>query len=525
MELIGDVRDILDGCNKLVETFRMARDMYNENTEQLIKINLIAKRAKDGHTYSLPTASEVAGLIVSDVDSYAEQRDIVIEMRKGGGTRYMMQNYMDAMPLCKWYGCPDLFITITCNPNWHEIPRYMREYNLAPNDRPDALSRVFKMKLDQLVRDVKDLRLFSRVHAGARSHDELKTIDDVVYPTYKEAYYDMGLLEDDKEYIEAIKESSHYAPPDHLRELFVTLSADLVVTDEENKNVALFYIEELMRSCGSSLRNFEDMPYLDEMFVSNFGNRLLYDELDYDLSKLQIDGTGKTFLWKTLTAGIRWKCDVVLNVASSGITSLLMTDGRTAHLRFKFPINIDELSTCPINPQSDLVALVRKCKLIIWDEALKTHKHCFEALDISLRDALRKSKHDTIDTLFGNMTEVFGGDFRQVLPVISKGSRQYIVGASLKQSYLWDHCKVLRLTINMRLTIGCRPEDVNEIKDFAEWILKLGDGNLGDVNNGEAKIDIPDEMLIKDSSDPVGSIIDFTYPNMLDNLDDNNYFT
>ncbi|GJY40245.1 MAK10-like protein [Tanacetum coccineum] len=44
-------------------------------------------------------------------------------------------------------------------------------------------------------------------------------------------------------------------------------------------------------------------------------------------------------------------------------------------------------------------------------------------------------------------------------------------------------------------------------------------------NDGEAKIDMPDEMLIKDSSDPVGSIIDFTYPNMLDNLDENIYFT
>nr|GFA08631.1 hypothetical protein [Tanacetum cinerariifolium] len=42
---------------------------------------------------------------------------------------------------------------------------------------------------------------------------------------------------------------------------------DLVVTDEEKKNVALFYIEELMRSRGSSLRNFEDMPYPDENII------------------------------------------------------------------------------------------------------------------------------------------------------------------------------------------------------------------------------------------------------------------
>ena len=78
----------------------------------------------------------------------------------------MKQNYMDAMALCRWYGCPDLFITITCNPNWPEISRYMRDHNLTSNDRPDALTRVFKQKLDQLVKDVKELHLFGRVQAG-----------------------------------------------------------------------------------------------------------------------------------------------------------------------------------------------------------------------------------------------------------------------------------------------------------------------------------------------------------------------
>ena len=111
-----------------------------------------------------------------------------------------------------------------------------------------------------------------------------------------------------------------------------------------------------MRTRGSSLRNFEDMPYPNDTFISDFGNRLLYDELDYDPAELQREyvqlhsrltleqkgvhdtimdsvetgnggvffvygygGTGKTFLWKTLAAGIRRKGDVVLNVASSGI--------------------------------------------------------------------------------------------------------------------------------------------------------------------------------------------------------------
>ena len=46
-------------------------------------------------------------------------------------------------------------------------------------------------------------------------------------------------------------------------------SSDLVLNDEEKKNVALFYIEELMHSRGSSLRKFEDMQYPNDMFISD----------------------------------------------------------------------------------------------------------------------------------------------------------------------------------------------------------------------------------------------------------------
>ncbi|GJZ68973.1 RNA-directed DNA polymerase, eukaryota [Tanacetum coccineum] len=44
--------------------------------------------------------------------------------------------------------------------------------------------------------------------------------------------------------------------------------------------------------------------------------------------------------------------------------------------------------------------------------------------------------------------------------------------------------KVLKLTKNMRLNVGARPEDVTEIREFAEWILKVGDGELEEENDG-----------------------------------------
>jgi hypothetical protein len=39
------------------------------------------------------------------------------------GPRHMVQNYQDAMAICRWAGCPDVFITFTCNPQWLKIKR------------------------------------------------------------------------------------------------------------------------------------------------------------------------------------------------------------------------------------------------------------------------------------------------------------------------------------------------------------------------------------------------------------------
>ncbi|GKD50848.1 transposase, Ptta/En/Spm, transposase, Tnp1/En/Spm-like protein, partial [Tanacetum coccineum] len=118
--------------------------------------------------------------------------------------------------------------------------------------------------------------------------------------------------------------------------------------------------------------------------------------------------------------------------------------------------SVDETSYCSISPQNDLGALLKRCKIIVWDKVPMANKLCFEALDHSLRDILRKNRYDTCQQTFGNMMMVFGSDYGQVHPVIPKGSRQDIVSTSLKEPYLWDHCNVLKLTANMRLTMGTR---------------------------------------------------------------------
>nr|KAJ0221167.1 hypothetical protein LSAT_V11C200062880 [Lactuca sativa] len=82
-----------------------------------------------------------------------------------GGARYMLQNYLDAMSLCKWFGYPDFFITFTCNPKRPEIKRFLKDTSLQPEDRSDILCRLFKIKLDAFIKDLRENQIFGKVQA------------------------------------------------------------------------------------------------------------------------------------------------------------------------------------------------------------------------------------------------------------------------------------------------------------------------------------------------------------------------
>jgi len=233
-------------------------------------------------------------------------------------------------------------------------------------------------------------------------------------------------------------------------------------------------------------------------------------------------GTGKTFMWSTLSSALRSQGKIVLTVASSGIASLLLPGGRTAHSKFRIPIPILENSICNIEQGSDVAQLLRVAHLIIWDEAPMAHKFCFEALDRTLKDIMKDDP--TCNSVFGGKVVVFGGDFRQILPVIPRGSRSDIVHATINASYLWNHCQVLTLSKNMRLMqSGLHKSTAKEIEEFFDWIVKLGDGKLCEPNDGVVEIEIPHQFLITEFTDPLQAIVESTYPQLIQNYSDKNY--
>nr|XP_042913564.1 uncharacterized protein LOC122273596 [Parasteatoda tepidariorum] len=79
-----------------------------------------------------------------------------------GFPRSMQQNYQDAMAIVRKFGRPDIFLTFTCNPAWPEIASALQRHQ-RPENRPDIIVRVFKLKLTELLDDILKRHVFGKV--------------------------------------------------------------------------------------------------------------------------------------------------------------------------------------------------------------------------------------------------------------------------------------------------------------------------------------------------------------------------
>ena len=63
-----------------------------------------------------------------------------------------------------------------------------------------------------------------------------------------------------------------------------------------------------------------------------------------------------------------------------------------------------------------------------------------------------------------------------------------------------------------------------KIKEFANWILHIGDGDM-DLNElGQATIEIPEDILILHVQQPLLQLVEFVYPGYMQNLTSNGFF-
>jgi hypothetical protein len=90
-----------------------------------------------------------------DVFRNGVEQKLILPSSFQGDERAMGQLYQDAMARVRKFGKPDLFVTFTCNPKWKEITDALLPKQIA-KDRPELVTHVFNLKLDALLKDIKD---------------------------------------------------------------------------------------------------------------------------------------------------------------------------------------------------------------------------------------------------------------------------------------------------------------------------------------------------------------------------------
>ncbi|CAK9303229.1 unnamed protein product [Gordionus sp. m RMFG-2023] len=225
------------------------------------------------------------------------------------------------------------------------------------------------------------LRLLLLHVVGATSFEYLRTVNGVLYNTFKEAAFKRNLLVDDKEWEAFMEEASTFLMPIQLRQSFAFICIFCqpenpnnlwekfkkcmiedfahTHTDSIAINMALSDIEKVLHDHGFRCSNF-NLPVLTLIAQDDFHNNDLeaaealklitklnflqksafdlivqsIENNDFPQRCFYIDGaggSGKTFLYNTLMCYIRGRNQIVLPFATTGIAAILLKGGRTIH--------------------------------------------------------------------------------------------------------------------------------------------------------------------------------------------------
>ncbi|XP_058789100.1 uncharacterized protein LOC131663051 [Phymastichus coffea] len=398
----------------------------------------------------------------------------------------------------------------------------------------NTIGRMFSVSPAQL--ELFQLRLLLLHIKGATSFQYLRTVNNIIYPTFTAACLALGLIENDNEWDIALSEGVKWMMPQRFRFLFArilihcqpvlpeklwetyqdALSEDFSRNHQKNIAHQMAYsdINRILNNEGKSLTDFPSMPPL---LVNNINEEITslqemadrgqekYNNLN-TLQKKIVDlvnnavtdenyngptcifmegpgGSGKTYVYETMYDLLTSKNVEVCTMAFTGIAATLLPNGKTCHKIFGLPVPMFNDSTSHIKAQSKEAEKFRKIKVFIWDEAPMAPRY---ALDIANK-LLQYIMGNNLP--FGGKIMVLDGDFKQLLPIKVRGTRNETLNLSIKYSSTWPYFKIFKLTTNMRVL-------PNEI-EFSNFLLDIGNGTLTDKDDF---IDVPQHCILSSTT-------------------------
>jgi hypothetical protein len=142
-----EIRDIFHLGRRLSHMFWV--DMYCKVEDARLTFVKLNQRKLRADLYA-----GVADAIDADVDPGDHGQRVILPSTFNGSPRNYHERMQDALAIVAEEGPPALFITMTTNPNWPEIRNALLPGQSAV-DRPDLVARVFRMRKNQLMADIK----------------------------------------------------------------------------------------------------------------------------------------------------------------------------------------------------------------------------------------------------------------------------------------------------------------------------------------------------------------------------------
>ncbi|GAA0167400.1 hypothetical protein LIER_40367 [Lithospermum erythrorhizon] len=292
-----------------------------------------------------------------------------------------------------------------------------------------------------IVNPIKNERYYLRVLLNnvqsPTSFDSLLYVNGVYCKSFQKAAHIRRLLQDDNDIDKTMEEAFTYRMPSELRSLFATL----------------------LHYCKPS-----DPPKLFNAYYEHMAKDFRNTQSKLNISEEQI-------ILKFL----------------HGINDTLESLGKNVNeynlVPFKYVTSDFESFTREIAHERNIpnseAELIRTSKIIIWDEVTMAEKSVIHALNHLLQELCNNK------SLFGGKLVVFGGDFRQVLPVVPRGTGKEQIDASIISSTIWKDIRKLKLTDNMR---------VKDDPTFIDFLMRIGNGR--EPTNEKGEIRIPQPMII-----------------------------
>ncbi|GJX76202.1 ATP-dependent DNA helicase PIF1-like protein [Tanacetum coccineum] len=378
--IVAGLITMLDKTSAVAQAFRMARDWCHSYESVNFELRLLSERTSAGQ-YKALKISEVATLITNDFGDGLPSRDIVVDSKDGEKTGSMKRftNRGTRKANRGFVSMKQYYAYVIQQQNGHEISEMLAFIpGQKPYECPEVGTRVFKLKLTLLLDDLTKNEIFGKTYAEWKCQIP-NQVDDIISTELPSPTTDLKGYKVVTEFmlhgpcgkgaactVEG-KCSKKYPKPFYSE----------TNQDEDGYPVYRRRDSKVLARNGRSLADFQELPRPNPVLLTNMENQLIKEALDFDIKKSKIEhdqlhsllnpkqrviydhviqsvhnqtgqfyfvygpgGTGKTFLYKTIITRLRSEHMIVLTVASSGIASLLLPGGRTAHSRFAIPLEL-----------------------------------------------------------------------------------------------------------------------------------------------------------------------------------------